>query len=77
MCPIYINASRHGTPGEVVAVREGRIVWAGPISDFGEAGDFDALFCHDDDGARLISLAHAKNIDLTDIAPLPSGLAHG
>jgi hypothetical protein len=56
MTRIQINASRHGTPGEVVAVEDGQIVWIGPIEYIAEAGDFDQLFCHDDDEERLFSL---------------------
>jgi hypothetical protein len=51
---IQINASRYGTHGEVVAVEDGMVVWAGPIEAIHEAGSFDALFCHDDDEARVI-----------------------
>ncbi|WP_294534287.1 hypothetical protein [uncultured Rhodoblastus sp.] len=32
------------------------VVWTGPIEDLGDAGGFDALFCHDDDEKRLMSL---------------------
>jgi hypothetical protein len=47
--PIHIAASPHGAPCEVIAVEDGLVVWAGPIEDLYEAGNFDALFCHDDD----------------------------
>ena len=62
MPKIQINSSRHGTPGEVVAVEGGLVVWTGPIQDLAEAGGFDALFCHDDDEARLIRLLRARNL---------------
>lgn len=51
---IRITASPHGAPGEVNAVEDGLVVWAGPIEDLHEAGSFDALFCHDDDEEWLI-----------------------
>jgi hypothetical protein len=57
MSRIRLHASPHGTPGEVVAVEKGQIVWTGPIGYLAEAGDFDELFCHDDDEERLASLA--------------------
>jgi hypothetical protein len=60
---IRINASRHGTPGEVVAVEDGLVVWAGPIEDIAEAGDFDELFCHVDDEPRLIILSRDGAFD--------------
>ncbi len=50
-----ITASPYGTPGEVVAVEEGQVVWAGPLNAIEEAGGFDALFCHDDDEAELVA----------------------
>ena len=59
MTHIHISASRYGTPGEVVAVEDGQVVWTGPIEDLAEAGNFDALFCHDDDEGRLVSLTRA------------------
>jgi hypothetical protein len=71
MTRIRINASRHGTPGEVVAVEDGQVVWAGPIEELAAAGNFDELFCHDDDEERLASLARANNFDLIQIAPFP------
>jgi hypothetical protein len=49
MANIRIIASRHGTPGEIVAVEDGLVVWAGPVEEIAEAWPFDALFCHDDD----------------------------
>jgi hypothetical protein len=54
MASIRITASRHCTPGEVVAVEFGLVVWAGPIEELHEAGGFDALFCHDEDEEWLI-----------------------
>jgi hypothetical protein len=48
MSRIRITASHHGTPGEVVAVEYGLVVWARPIEDLHEAGSFDSLFCHDE-----------------------------
>jgi hypothetical protein len=57
---IQINASAYGTPGEVVAVEDGQVVWTGPIEALGEAGGFDALFCHDDDETRLLNLLHRR-----------------
>jgi hypothetical protein len=51
-----INASRHGTLGEVVAVEEGQVVWAGPLHAIEEAGSFDALYCHEDDEEELIAI---------------------
>ncbi|PPQ34970.1 hypothetical protein [Rhodoblastus acidophilus] len=65
---IQINPSRHGTPGEVVAVEDGLIVWAGPISALREAGSFDALFCHDDDEERLSRLM--RGITPTPVASI-------
>lgn len=59
MPPVQIIASIHGTLGEVVAVEERQIVWAGPISALKEAGTFDALYCHEDDEEQLIGLIHA------------------
>jgi hypothetical protein len=61
MARVYINASAYGTPGEVVAVEDGLIVWTGTIEHIHEAGGFDALFCHDDDEERLNSLLSAPN----------------
>ena len=58
---IQINASAYGTPGEVVAVEDDQVVWTGPIEALGEAGGFDALFCHDDDEDRLERLMRAGN----------------
>jgi hypothetical protein len=49
MAGIRVTASRHGTPGVVVAVEDGQIAWAGPIEELHEASSFDALFCHEDD----------------------------
>jgi hypothetical protein len=49
MANIRISASHHGTSGEVVAVEDGLVVWAGPLEEIAEAWPFDALFCHDDD----------------------------
>ncbi|MBB4200400.1 hypothetical protein GGD83_004229 [Rhodoblastus sphagnicola] len=49
-----ITASTHGTPGEVVTIEEGQIAWIGPIEALEEAGNFDAVFCHEDDEERLI-----------------------
>lgn len=63
MSRIRITASRHGTPGEVVAVEDGLVVWAGPIEDLGEAGNFDELFCHDDDEPSLIILSREGGFD--------------
>ena len=60
MQKVHINASRHGTPGEVVAVEDGQVVWAGPINALDEAGTFDALFCHDDDEERLMRLTQGR-----------------
>lgn len=54
MANIRITASRHGTPGEVVAVEDGQVVWTGPIEEFAEAWPFDAIFCHEDDEEWLI-----------------------
>jgi hypothetical protein len=51
---ISVNASRYGTPGEIIAVERGQVVWAGLIKDIDEAGCFDALFCHNDDEEWLI-----------------------
>ena len=59
---IRVNASHYGTPGEIIAVERGQIVWAGLIKDIDEAGGFDAVFCHDDDVERLMSLVHSGNI---------------
>ena len=56
---IQINASAYGTPDEVVAVEDGLVVWTGLIEALGEAGGFDALFCHDDDEERLVRLERA------------------
>lgn len=53
---IHITASPHGTPGEVVAVESGQVVWVGPIEEIADAWPFDALFCHDDDEERLFGL---------------------
>lgn len=53
---IRIIASPHGTPGEVVAMEDGQVVWAGPLLAIEEAGSFDALFCHEDDEEELIAL---------------------
>jgi hypothetical protein len=55
-------------PGEVVAVEEGQIVWTGPIEYIAEAGDFDQLFCHDDDEERLASLVSGGNFNLAESA---------
>lgn len=57
---VRINASRYGTPGEVVAVEDGLVVWAGPIEAIAEAGSFDALFCHDEDEERLCRLTEGR-----------------
>ncbi len=57
---IRINASRHGAPGEVVAVEDGQVVRAGPIELVDEAGDFDALFCHLDDELQLVQPAQLR-----------------
>jgi hypothetical protein len=51
-----INASPHGTRGEVVAVEDGQVVWAGPLHDIEEARTFDALFCHEEDEEELIAV---------------------
>ena len=59
MPPVQIIPSIHGTPGEVVAVEECQIVWAGPISALKEAGTFDALYCHNDDEERLADVMRA------------------
>jgi hypothetical protein len=64
MSRIQICASSYGTPGEVVAVEDAMIVWAGPIEAIAEAESFDALFCHDDDVNRLKGLAHAAGFDV-------------
>lgn len=66
MTRIRINASVYGTPGEVVAVEDGQVVWSGPIEDVSEAGRFDELFCHDDDEERLVVLARAGNFELAE-----------
>ena len=50
---VQVNASSYGTPGEVVAVEDGMVVWAGPIDALDEAGSFDPLFCHVDDEGRV------------------------
>jgi hypothetical protein len=50
---IRITASAHGTPGEALAVENGRVFWAGPLEEITEGWPFDALFCHDDDEERL------------------------
>ncbi len=63
---IQINASRYGTPGEVVAVEDGMVVWAGPIKYLDEAGEFDALFCHEDDQERLVHLVRAAKFKTAD-----------
>jgi hypothetical protein len=60
---IQINTSCHGTPGEVVAVEDGEVVWAGPIDALDEAGSFDALFCHDDDENRLLRLSLSREAE--------------
>lgn len=73
MTRIRINASRHGTPGEVIAVEDGQVAWAGPIEDLAEAGNFDELFCHDDDEERVAKLARAKNLDLIESKPPRNG----
>ena len=51
---ISVNASRYGTPGEIIAVKRGQVVWVGLIKDVDKSGIFDALFCHDDDEERVI-----------------------
>jgi hypothetical protein len=62
MPKIQINASRHGTPGEVVAVEDGLVVWSGLIEELGDADGFDTHFCHDDDEEWLIRLWRAGNL---------------
>ncbi len=57
---IRINASGYGTPGEVVAVEDGLVVWSGPIEAIAEAGNFDELFCHDEDEARLAAQSYPQ-----------------
>jgi hypothetical protein len=59
---VQITSSTYGTPGEVVAVEDGLVVWTGPIQHLAEAGGFDALFCHDDDEVRLERLMRAGNL---------------
>ncbi len=59
---IRIKASNYGMHGRVVAVENGQVVWAGTIKNFGEAGNFDTLFCHEDDEQRLIDLVRAGNL---------------
>jgi hypothetical protein len=65
---IQINSSSYGMPGRAVAVEDGQVVWAGAIRDIDEAGSFDALFCHDDDVERLVSLMNSGN-NLEAVAP--------
>ena len=62
MRQIQIKASSYGMSGRVVAVENGQVVWAGPIKDLGEVGNFDTLFCHEDDEQRLIGLVCARNL---------------
>ncbi len=59
---IQIKASNYGMPGRVVAVEKGQAIWAGPIKEFGEAANFDTLFCHGDDEQRLADLVRAGNL---------------
>jgi hypothetical protein len=54
-----INVSRHATPGEVVAVKNGQIAWTGPLGEIRDAGAFDALFCHEEDEEELVHLLRA------------------
>lgn len=58
---VQINSSRYGTCGEVVAVEDAMVVWCGPIEALSDAGDFDTLFCHDDDEDRLFRLLRVGN----------------
>jgi hypothetical protein len=60
---IRINASCYGTLGEVVAVEEGLVVWAGPVEEFAEAWPFDALFCHEDDEQRLTRFVNTGQLE--------------
>jgi hypothetical protein len=66
MARIRIIASRYGTPGEVVAVEDGLVVWAGPVEEFCAAGSFDALFCHDNDEEWLIDQMSRGGATLPD-----------
>jgi hypothetical protein len=52
MAGIRITASRHGTPGEIVAVEDGLVVWAGPIEELHEAGQ---LRSHRTIGAEVLT----------------------
>jgi hypothetical protein len=61
-----INVSRHATHGEVVAVRNGQIAWTGPLSEIGDAGAFDALFCHEEDEEKLVHVLRAKSQPLSE-----------
>ena len=62
---IQIQASSYGKPGQVVAVKDGHIVWAGDIEAIPDAGAFDSLFCHVDDEGTLLALA--RNGDFPDL----------
>jgi len=61
-----INPSRHATRGEVVAVKNGQIAWTGPMAEIGDAGEFDALFCHEEDEEELVQLLRSKLQPLTE-----------
>ena len=60
---IRITASPHGTPGEIVAVEDGLVVWAGPVEEIAEAWPFDALYCHDDDEGRRIRFVGTGDLE--------------
>jgi hypothetical protein len=66
MTRIRISASHYGTPGDVVAVEDGQVVWTGPIEEIAEAGNFDELFCHDDDEEQLTLLARGGSFELAE-----------
>jgi hypothetical protein len=63
MLPIRITASRYGTPGEVVAIEDGLVVWAGPLDEIAEGWPFDALFCHEDDEQRLTRFVNTGQLE--------------
>jgi hypothetical protein len=65
---IRIKSSSYDMTGRAVAVEDGQVVWAGAIKDIADAGSFDALFCHDDDVERLISLVRSGSVEA---APSP------
>jgi hypothetical protein len=60
---IRIYTSTWSTPGEIVAVEDRQVAWAGSVSRLGEAGDFDALFCNDRDEAQVRHILREAGIE--------------